>query len=263
MTFGSLFAGIGGIDLGLERAGMQCRWQVEIDPFCQNVINRHWPEVKRFADIRDVGPEAERVDLIAGGFPCQDLSRSGHMRGIDAERSGLWSEYARLIGLLRPRFVFIENVPGLLANEPMRRVLGDLSAFGFDAEWESIPAAAVGAPHLRDRVWIFAYSRQISRVDERWPYDSRGCHDLFPERNHRQAPIGGKHWELVEMVPGVHQRSSKDWWIRQSRVARSVNGLPRELVDAGNGAFGNAVVPQVAQWIGERIMVVARERDAR
>lgn len=258
MTFGSLFAGIGGMDLGLERAGMECRWQVEIDPFCQKVLAKHWPEVKRYGDIRTVDESVGYVDVLAGGFPCQDLSCAGRKRGInEGTRSGLWSEFARVIGQLRPRFVLIENVSGLLANEPMRRVLGDLSALGFDAEWESIPAAAVGAPHLRDRVWIFAYSGSEYRFNAWWPYDPRGCPDLFPERDRRGKAIGGKDWELVEMVPGVCPGSSADWWLRQSILARSINGVPRELVDIANGMFGNSIVPQVAEWIGRRIMQAA------
>lgn len=255
MTFGSLFSGIGGMDLGLERAGMTCKWQVEIDPFCQKVLKKHWPDVKKYGDIRELtGDELERVDVIAGGFPCQDLSCAGKRAGIDGERSGLWAEYARLLGFLRPKFVLIENVSGLLANEPMRRVLGDLFALGFDAQWESIPAASVGAPHLRDRVWVFAYSRQEHRISPRRGHDEGRCPDLFPERDGRCKEIGSKDWELVALVPGIHQGSSADWWLRQSVMARSINGVPRELVDAANGAFGNAVVPQVAEWIGERIL---------
>ena len=99
MTFGSLFSGIGGMDLGLERAGMECRWQVEIDPFCNRVLEKHWPHVRRYGDIRTFGAELERVDLIAGGFPCQDVSIAGLKRGITEDsRSGLWSEFARIIG---------------------------------------------------------------------------------------------------------------------------------------------------------------------
>ncbi len=255
MTFGSLFAGIGGMDLGLERAGMECKWQVEIDPFCQKVLRKHWPKVPKYGDITKLdGSELERVDLIAGGFPCQDLSVAGFMRGIDGERSGLWAEFSRLIGRVRPRNVLVENVSGLLANESMRRVLGDLSALGFDAEWESIPAAAVGAPHLRDRVWIFANSRQKPGVHEGRDNGPCGCDYVFPKAKDREAPERGRDWQLVALVPGINQRVSADWWTRQSRVARSVNGLPRELVDARNGACGNAVVPQVAEWIGRRII---------
>ncbi len=253
MTFGSLFAGIGGMDLGLERAGMQCRWQVEIDPFCTNVLEKHWPEVKRYGDIRGVdGAELERVDLLVGGFPCQDLSVAGKRAGIDGERSGLWAEFARLIGELRPRYVLVENVSGLLANEPMRRVLGDLSALGFDAEWDSVPAAAVGAPHIRERIWIFAHTRQGGGLLQG---RAHGEHLSFLRQgSDRTKGVGSKDWKLIALVSGIRERSASDWWTRQSRVARTINGVPKELVQGRNGALGNAVVPQVAQWIGERIM---------
>lgn len=158
LTYGSLFTGIGGIDLGLDRAGLECRWQVEIDPYCQTVLKEHWPNVPKFGDIRELGEiDLEPVDLIAGGFPCQPFSNAGKRRGVDDER-WLWPEFARIVRLLRPRYVLVENVPGLLAGRGMAEVLGDLAALGFDAEWECIPAAAVSAPHLRWRVFVVAYS---------------------------------------------------------------------------------------------------------
>jgi hypothetical protein len=160
MTFGSLFAGVGGLDLGLTRAGLTCSWQVEIDPFCRSILARHWPDVRRHDDIRTFPPsdtEEWRVDLIAGGFPCQDISHAGKRVGIDGERSGLWSEYERIIRLLRPRYVLVENVPALLVRG-MDRVLGELATLGFDAEWECIPAGALGAPYLRDRLFILAHA---------------------------------------------------------------------------------------------------------
>jgi DNA (cytosine-5)-methyltransferase 1 len=159
VKFGSLFSGIGGLDLGLERAGMECRFQVEIDPFCRRVLAKHWPAVKRFGDITEVeGAELEPVELIAGGFPCQDVSLAGTRVGIDAgKRSGLWREYIRLVRALRPRFVLVENVPGLLTGG-IGRVLGDLAASGYNAEWDCIPACALGAPHVRYRVFIVAYN---------------------------------------------------------------------------------------------------------
>lgn len=157
-TFGSLFAGIGGIDLGLERAGWECRWQVEWDEWCQRVLAKHWPDVRRYGDITAVDwSGVERVDLLAGGFPCQPFSMAGKRRGKADER-WLWPEFARAIRELRPGLVLVENVPGLLAGHGgMGSVLGDLASLGYDAEWDSVPAAAVGAPHLRYRVWIVAY----------------------------------------------------------------------------------------------------------
>src|SRR6476661_6834913 len=128
LTFGSLFAGIGGIDLGLERAGMRCAWQVEIDDYATRVLAKHWPDVTRFRDVRSVGAHnLTPVDLLAGGFPCQDISDAGKRAGIEGARSGLWSEFARLIGELRPRYVLVENVTALL-RRGMGTVLGDLAA---------------------------------------------------------------------------------------------------------------------------------------
>jgi len=166
-TFGSLFAGIGGIDLGLERAGWACRWQVEIDPFCNRVLAKHWPDVPRYGDIRAIDwSGVERVDLLAGGFPCQPVSVAGKQLA-QADERWLWPEFARAIRELRPRLVLVENVPGLLgAHGGFGDVLGDLAALGYDAEWDCIPAAAVGAPHLRYRVYVVAYARRGS--GERW-----------------------------------------------------------------------------------------------
>ena len=152
-----IFSGIGGFSLGLERTGgFETVAFCEIDPFCRRVLAKHWPNVRQFNDVtklrgEDVGP----VDVICGGFPCQDISTAGKGAGLAGKRSGLWSEYARLIGELRPAVVIVENVAALLGRG-LGRVLGDLAALGYDAEWHCIPAAAVGAPHIRDRVWIVA-----------------------------------------------------------------------------------------------------------
>jgi len=163
LTFGELFAGIGGFSLGLERAGMTCKWQVEIDPYATAVLKKQWPEVPKHEDVRTFPPQGEwGVDLICGGFPCQDISVAGKGAGLAGARSGLWYEYARIIGELRPRYVIVENVAALLARG-MGTVLGDLSTLGYDAEWHVIPASAVGAPHRRERVWIVAHAhgRQV------------------------------------------------------------------------------------------------------
>jgi DNA (cytosine-5)-methyltransferase 1 len=165
VNVGSLFAGIGGFDLGLERAGMRVDWQVELDPYCRAVLARHFPETRRFEDVREVGAEDLcPVDLICGGFPCQDLSAAGRGAGIDGARSGLWAEFARIVRELRPRYVLVENVPALLTGKgkrwdraPVGRVLGDLAEAGYDAEWACLSAREFGAPHLRKRVWVVAY----------------------------------------------------------------------------------------------------------
>lgn len=172
LTVGSLFAGIGGFDLGLERAGMRVIWQSEIDPYASAVLRKHWPDVPNHGDIRTIrAGTVERPDVLCGGFPCQDISNAGKRAGIDGERSGLWSEYARVIGEVRPRYVIVENVAALLGRG-LERVLGDLAALGFDAEWHCIPASAVGAPHRRDRLWIVACANS-RRQQERRECDCR------------------------------------------------------------------------------------------
>jgi DNA (cytosine-5)-methyltransferase 1 len=158
LKVGSLFTGIGGIDLGLERAGFEIAWQCELDSWCRQLLHQHWPSVPQYEDVTELrGGQLEPVEMLAGGFPCQDVSVAGRQAGLkEGTRSGLWSEYARLIGEIRPRYVLVENVPGLLVRG-MDRVLGDLSELGYDAEWRTISAADVGAPHLRKRIWIVAY----------------------------------------------------------------------------------------------------------
>lgn len=161
MTLLDLFSGIGGFSLGLERAGFRTVAFCEIDPWCRRVLAKHWPKVPIYDDVRTVDAARlradgiERIDAICGGFPCQDISLAGKGAGLDGERSGLWREYARIIGDVRPRHAIVENV-GAIRGRGLLAVLADLAALGYDAEWHSIPAAAVGAPHLRDRVWIVA-----------------------------------------------------------------------------------------------------------
>ena len=183
LTFISLFTGIGGIDLGLERAGMRCVAQVEINDYATKVLAKHWPTVARFRDVRSVGAHnLPQADVVAGGFPCQDISNAGRRAGITGERSGLWSEYARIVRELRPRYVLVENVAALLSRG-IDRVLGDLAALGYDAEWECLPAAAVGAPHRRDRLFIVAYARS----SRRWQ-NTRSAHGDETAHAGRAAP---------------------------------------------------------------------------
>ena len=164
-----LFSGIGGFSLGLERTGgFSTVAFCEIEPFPRRVLAKHWPEVPCYDDVRTLTAERLRadgicVDVICGGFPCQDISVAGAGAGItDGTRSGLWSEIARLVGELRPDFVLVENSSALLGRG-LGRVLGDLAALGYDAEWHCIPASALGAPHQRDRVWIVAYPNDTKR----------------------------------------------------------------------------------------------------
>jgi DNA (cytosine-5)-methyltransferase 1 len=300
-TFGSLFAGIGGIDLGLERAGWECRWQVEIDPFCRHVLEHHWPDVPRYGDIRDVDwSRVERVDLLAGGFPCQPFSVAGQRRGKDDDR-WLWPEFAGAIRALRPRHVLVENVPGLLAGHGgMGDVLGDLAQLGYDADWDSVPAAAVGAPHLRYRVWIVAHADGIGCEGvgrggvfdvfrSALGYDADGCGspladaDSTPlERRQLQreradqrpvgpsgvadAERGGRRWGTPETGRDTERRAAvvgsgaargrSDHWLTEPDVGRVAHGVPSR-VDRLR-ALGNAVVPQVVEVIGRRLLEAER-----
>ena len=162
-----LFSGIGGFSLGLERAGMRTVAFCEIDPYCRAVLRKHWPGVPIFEDVRNLRAEhVGPVDLICGGFPCQDISTAGRGAGLAGERSGLWSEYRRLIEEIRPAWVVIENVSAL-RSRGLDQVLGEISALGYDAEWHCIPASAVGAPHRRDRVWIVAHANLDPRLARR------------------------------------------------------------------------------------------------
>jgi DNA (cytosine-5)-methyltransferase 1 len=157
----SLFAGIGGFDLGLERTGgfktvAFCEIDKKAQPFfantgrrCQSTMTSTSLTAERLAS------DGVAPDCIVGGFPCQDISTAGLGAGIEGERSGLWAEYSRLIGELRPLYVIVENVSALLSRG-LDKVLGDLAALGYDAWWDCIPASAVGAPHRRDRIWIVA-----------------------------------------------------------------------------------------------------------
>jgi len=160
LRFGSLFSGIGGLDLGLEMAGMECSWMVEVDKFGSQILKHHWPEAEIYGDIYKIdGKELEPVDLICGGFPCQPVSLAGKRGGTSDER-WLWGEFARIIRQVKPRWVVAENVTGLLSANSGRafaEVLRDLAESGYDAVWNVFPAGGpggVGAPHQRQRIFI-------------------------------------------------------------------------------------------------------------
>ena len=167
LTIGSLFSGIGGLELGIERAIPDSKtiWQVEQNPFARSVLKRHWPNARRYADVREVGSQnLEPVSILVGGFPCQDISQAGSRAGIDGERSGLWSEFARIIREIRPEYVVVENVAALLSNG-MDRVVGEMAESGYDCQWDCIPASAVRARHRRDRIFIIGTLADTARAN--------------------------------------------------------------------------------------------------
>ena len=235
ITFGSLFAGIGGFDLGFERAGMNCRWQVEIDDFANKVLAKHWPNVHRERDILQCGGHnLEPVDVICGGFPCQDISYAGRGAGLDGERSRLFFEAVRVVCELQPRCVVLENVAALLSRG-LDRVLGTLAEIGYDAEWHCIPAAAVGAPHIRDRVFVVGY---YSQVDSNSPRAS-------PREMFRPG-------QRLSRKPGGVGREGYSWQAEPD-VGRVADGVPAR-VDRLRG-LGNAVVPQVAEFVAREFVL--------
>jgi DNA (cytosine-5)-methyltransferase 1 len=280
MTVGSLFSGIGGFDLGFERAGFAITWQVEIDPFCRAVLAKHWPSVRRYDDVRTVGSDLRAVDVICGGFPCQPHSVAGRRQGSTDERD-LWGEFARIIREVRPRWVVAENVPGLLSSESGRffgRVLRDLAESGYDAEWDCISATDIGAPHRRGRVWIVAtcsglrYGRILPVQSEAGQVSDTNGWRCEVKRISEPARIEGSRWsqpdgcgevreqqysEARPTVFGEGQRidralASSGWWDVEPNVGRVAHGVPARVDRLRS--LGNAIVPQIAEWIARRIL---------
>jgi DNA (cytosine-5)-methyltransferase 1 len=264
MTVGSLFSGIGGFDLGFERAGFEIKWQVEIDDYASAVLAQHWPGVRRYRDVRTV-TDLETVDVICGGFPCQPHSLAGKRAGSSDERD-LWPSFARLIRECQPRWVVAENVPGLLSSDAGRffgSVLGDLAACGYDAEWDCLPAAAFGAPHRRDRVWIVAYPHATGRgeysgagtVQAQQSAAKYGRHavadaDRDDQHGRRGDVQMGRIWGAGETAD--YGDISRAQWRSEPDVGRVAHGVSAR-VDRLKG-LGNAIVPQIAEWIARQIV---------
>jgi DNA (cytosine-5)-methyltransferase 1 len=236
-----LFSGIGGFSLGLGRAGMQTVAFCEIDPFCRRVLRKHWPDVPIYGDVRNLNAKRlqadgiRQIDVICGGFPCQDISAANkNGEGLRGKRSGLWQEYASLIEEIKPRFAIIENVANL-RSRGLGRILGDLRRIGYDAEWHIVPATAIGAVHERKRVWIIAY-----------PCGDRiyGC---LSQPFSRQPAFS---WlKNVRGIEDLRKRSA----LYTPMLCRADDGV-RDRVDRLKG-LGNAVLPQIAERIGKSILL--------
>lgn len=274
-----LFSGIGGFSLGLERAGMRTIAFCEADSMCRRVLRKHWPDVPIFEDVKTLTAKDlnETVDVICGGFPCQDISLAGKGAGLAGERSGLWYEYHRLIEEIRPRYVIIENVAAL-RSRGLDEVLRCLDALGYDAEWHCIPAKAVGAPHQRDRIWVVAYPHlydgrywscaksqskktrlELGRSSERQfeQTTSTVVADALSEgwqgrlhwwtNQERQSELG-----YLGRCRSVDGQPIENWWATEpsvGRVAHGVSGRTHRLRQ-----LGNAVVPQIPELIGRAII---------
>jgi len=273
-----LFSGIGGFSLGLERTGgFETVAFCEIEPFPRRVLAKHWPGVPCYEDVRTL--TAERlaadgitgVDVITGGFPCQDLSSAGKRAGIgEGTRSGLYGEVLRLACDLRPRFIIMENVAGLLTGpgeQPGRwfgRVLADLASIGYNAEWENIPASALGAPHRRERIWIVAYPAQNDDAEQQGLYRSRqnrlfgDCGKILADAHNineqRKQPRGTdpQEWARPIVRPIGPCSDGCGWWETEPGVGRVADGVPDRAHRLA--ALGNSVVPQIPELIGRAIL---------
>jgi len=261
-----LFSGIRGFSLGLERAGMRTVAFCEIEPYCRAILKKHWPDVPCYDDVRTLTGERLRADgvipdVICGGFPCQDISTAWVGPGLAGERSGLWGDYLRLICEIRPRFIIVENVSALL-NRGLDQVLGQLAEVGYDAEWHCIPASAVGAPHIRDRIWIVAHPNSEQHESDcashrreaaeglhaRMEDSMRVRRDQVEQSEPSRAPGEG----AISAALHASITGGRQGWEPEPNVGRVADGVPRR-VDRLRG-LGNAVVPQIPQIIGEAIM---------
>jgi DNA (cytosine-5)-methyltransferase 1 len=251
-----LFSGIGGFSLGLERTGgFETVAFCEIEPFPRRVLAKHWPEVPCYEDVRTLtgarlaADGITGINVITGGFPCQDLSYAGKQAGMgEGTRSGLWSEIIRLVGELRPCYIIVENVAALLAGPSGKpggwfgRVLGDLAERGYNAEWRNIPAWVVGLPHVRERVWLVAYPQQ-----ERRP----GILPYFASE--REAAQFGANQAATALDSSRRLDAIAAGQLGgQSPFFNGPYGLPNLV--GGLGAGGNAVVPQIPEIIGRAIL---------
>lgn len=247
----SLFAGIGGLELGLERAGMTTVGQVEIDPYCQRVLARHWPEVPRHDDVRSAAEwwlsnERPPVDVVCGGFPCQPFSLAGKQLGINDER-WMWPATAEVVRRVRPRYVLLENVASLVRDaDAFGWVLSDLHGLGFDAEWATLRASDFGAPTPRERVYVLAHAAGIHREPR---------HRMDAGRD-GQSPLATRG--LCGLPVAARREAAHQWLATEPRVDRLVDGVPDQSQRLR--VVGNAVVPQVAEHIGRLIVADAEWR---
>lgn len=266
IEIGSLFSGIGGLELGFKREGFTTKWFVEKDKYCQAVLNKNFPGIPIYEDITKVSwNELPKVDILIGGFPCQDISQAGKGVGISGERSGLWNYFKEAIRVLRPKYAVIENVP-MLSNRGLNVVLANLAEAGYDAEWFIISAKSIGAPHKRERIFIIAYPCIQRQFHLRFPINSS---ETWKQT---QSEITSKFvtYNWNERIQGFRQESLQGKqgfsWCENVRRVEDFKGrqdIPEPLFYGSRDGIpywvdrikscGNAVVPQVAQFIARVI----------
>jgi len=279
-----LFSGIGGFSLGLERAGMETVAFCEIEDYPCKVLAKHWPDVPIYNDVRELTYDRLKqdgitnVDVLCGGFPCQDISTAGEQAGIgEGTRSGLWSECARLVGEIRPKYAIFENVTNLLnggGGDWFKRVLWDISEVGYDAEWHCIPASELGAHHHRDRIWIVVYPNKTfteggglsSRIQKELA-NSYGRSGHWCAVHNVADPGGLGQQRQGEYGEPINSEAVANWqaakpingcigqiWQAEPELGRVVDGVWHKSYGHRLAALGNAVVPQIPEIIGRAIM---------
>lgn len=232
LTVGSVFSGVGGLDLGLERTGgFKIIWQSEIDHYCCQVLRRHWPDIPNHGNAVLIDwDNVEPPDLICGGYPCQPFSTAGKRNGTSDLRH-LWPFLAEGIRRLRPRYVLLENVLGHLSLG-FGEVIGEMAVLGYDTRWDCVSAYSVGSPQHRERVFIVGVRRPDLSDTDGSGSKSRSWTEFFARR--------------------IAQPDQYGWWAVEPGVGRVADGIPNRLDRIR--ALGNAVVPQVAEHIGRSIL---------
>jgi len=245
VKIGSLFAGIGGFELGLERSwgNAETIWQVEREKYCQKILSKHWPKSTIYNDVRNINKNnVEPVDVLIGGFPCQSISLAGKMEGLENEnKSGLWWEMWRIASDIRPRVIIMENVANIIrVGGP--DVVGSLAQIGYDCEWTIISAKQFGAPHVRKRWFCVAYpnSGDKLRAIKGGMLETRKgmqSHPRCGDSDGHGSDNGGGYWSKTP---------------RPSPFCGVDDGIPNRV--ARLKALGNAIVPQCSQWVGDQIL---------
>lgn len=253
VRIGSLFSGIGGFELGLERAipGAVTVWQCEQNKFCQKVLKKHWPGAKIYDDVRNINETVEPVDILCGGFPCQDISIAGKQRGIEhGTKSGLWWEMHRIARELQPRIIIMENVAAILSVGG-RTVLGSLAEMGYDCQWSTVPSGTLfGLPHHRKRWFGVAYTHF---QDVRKPSLSSISLEKGRSYENRQCIFS---YSLQE-IEHIKKRSPGKETNPKPFLCGKNDGVPIQLDKNINNrlkALGNAITPQASEWVGRMIV---------
>jgi len=240
LTVGSLFSGIGGLDLGLERAGMNVIWQSEIDKYACRVLKKHWPEVPNHGDIKLIDwSRVERPSVICGGYPCQPFSQAGHRKGEEDPRH-LWPWVRQAISELRPDYAILENVRGHLSLGGTT-VIADLAAIGYDAEWRIVSAASVGAAHRRDRIIIVAYPNsdrfETKRITKRFAEE---VPETWRNRSSVAYPNSGRCEQCESKTESVSWASCGCERINVAHTVGAGSGRLGSLQQSRKTVFGGA-----------------------